>query len=193
MLAVAAARAGARSVTAVDVSRRAVLAARVNGRLNGACVRSLRSDLFGAVDGERFDLIVSNPPYIPAAGDVLPPRGPQRALDAGRDGRLLVDRILAQAPRHLRPGGVVLVVHSSINGPGRSLERLREAGLEADVAFRQRGPLGPVVTSRARLLEQRGLLAEGQRDEEIVVIRGRRPNLKRVRPRLSSETAETGV
>lgn len=175
VLAVAAAGAGARRVTAVDVSRRAVFAARLNGRLNGHRIRTRRGDLFGAVAGERFDLIVSNPPYVPAAGDELPARGPGRALDAGRDGRLFVDRLLVEAPAHLRPGGVVLVVHSSVNGVDPSLERLRSAGLDADVAFRHRGPLGPVVTGRAPLLEQRGLLAPGQRDEDIVVIRGTAP------------------
>ena len=110
-LAIDAALHGARSATAVDVSRRAALAARVNGRLNGVRVRALRGDLLEPVSGERFDLIVSNPPYVPAAEDSLPARGPRRALDAGRDGRALLDRVCAQAPAHLRPGGTLLVVH----------------------------------------------------------------------------------
>jgi release factor glutamine methyltransferase len=172
ILGVAAGRAGARSVTSVDISLLAVLTARLNGRLNGLRIRSMRSDLYGAVAGERFDLIVSNPPYIPAAGDDIPAGGPERALDAGRDGRLFVDRVLDAAPGHLRPGGVVLVVHSSINGTETSLGRMRDRGLQADVAFRHRGPLGPVVTARAALLEERGLLAPGEREEEILIVAG---------------------
>ena len=74
--------------------------------------------------GERFDAIVSNPPYVPAPTDELPARGPARAWDAGRDGRALLDRICAQAPDHLRPGGVLLVVHSSLLGYERTAELL---------------------------------------------------------------------
>src|SRR5687767_636669 len=120
-LAVRAALAGPREVTAVDVSRRAVAAIRLNAALNGVKVRARRGDLLGAVAGERFDAIVSNPPYVPAPSDELPARGPERAWDAGRDGRALLDRICAAAPDHLRPGGVVLLVHSSLLGVERSL------------------------------------------------------------------------
>jgi methylase of polypeptide subunit release factors len=74
-LAVAAARHGAGDVTAIDVSRRAVVTARINARLNRVRIRALRGDLFAPVTGERFDVIVSNPPYVPAAGDRLPTRG----------------------------------------------------------------------------------------------------------------------
>src|SRR4051794_23429108 len=109
-LAVAAARHGAGAVTAIDVSRRAVLTVRLNAGLNGVRVRALRGDLLAPVAGERFDAIVSNPPYLPADTDRLPRRGPAQAWDAGRDGRALLDRICAQAPAHLRPGGFLLLV-----------------------------------------------------------------------------------
>src|SRR5918997_5568589 len=65
-IAVSAALAGAGEVTAIDVSRLAVLSARLNARLNGVRVRALRGDLLAPVTGERFDAIVSNPPYLPA-------------------------------------------------------------------------------------------------------------------------------
>jgi release factor glutamine methyltransferase len=166
--------------TAVDVSRRAVLLARVNARLNGVRVRALRGDLLAAVDGEHFDAIVSNPPYVPSEQDTdeLPTRGLRRAWDAGRDGRVVLDRICAEAPGRLRPGGVVLLVHSSVNGVQATVDRLAAGGLEADVAARHAGPLGPLMASRAAALEARGLLRPGQRDEEVVVIRGRRPASK---------------
>ena len=79
VLAIAAARAGASRVTAVDVSWRAVIAAWLNARLNGVRLRVRRGDLLEPVRGERFDLIVSNPPYIPSEGDALPRRGPTRS------------------------------------------------------------------------------------------------------------------
>jgi release factor glutamine methyltransferase len=67
-LAIASWLAGAGRVTAVDASRRAVLGTRVNARLNGARGRVLHGDLCEPVAGERFDLIVSNPPHVPAPG-----------------------------------------------------------------------------------------------------------------------------
>jgi release factor glutamine methyltransferase len=105
LLAVTAALEGARA-TAVDLSRRAVLCAALNARLNGVQVRALRGDLFAPVGGERFDAIVSNPPYLPAEDDEVPARGRRRAWDAGRDGRAILDRLCAEAPAHLDAGGV---------------------------------------------------------------------------------------
>src|SRR5436189_72295 len=64
VLAITAARRGAHA-TAVDISRRAVLCAALNARLNGVSVRAVRGDLLAAVGDERFDAIVSNPPYLP--------------------------------------------------------------------------------------------------------------------------------
>jgi release factor glutamine methyltransferase len=171
-IAVAAARAGAGAVTAVDVSRRSVLTVRINARLNGVRVRALRGDLFAPVAGERFDVIVSNPPYLPAEDDALPSRGPERAWDAGADGRVLLDRICADARAHLNPGGAVLLVHSDLIGVDRTVTALQAGGLHVDVLERRRGPLGPLLTARAPLLEARGLLAPGEREEEIVVVRG---------------------
>jgi release factor glutamine methyltransferase len=178
-LAVCAGLRGARRVTAVDVSRRAVLTVKANARLNGVRVRALRGDLFTPVARERFDVIVSNPPYVPAEDDALPTRGPERAWDAGRDGRVLLDRVLDEGPAHLRPGGVLLVTHSSIIGTAATLARMEAAGLAPDVALRRRGPLGPLMHARVRHLEAQGLLRPGQRDEEVVVIRGRAPAERR--------------
>jgi release factor glutamine methyltransferase len=171
-IAVAAAGCGADPVTAVDVSRRSVATVRINARLNGVRVRALRGDLFAAVPGERFDLVVSNPPYLPAEDDALPEHGPARAIDAGTDGRVLLDRICAEAAGHLRPGGAVLLVHSSIIGIERTVEALGRTGLRADVLERRRGPLGPLLAARAPMLEARGLLAPGERVEEVAVVRG---------------------
>jgi release factor glutamine methyltransferase len=169
MLAITAAQRGARA-TAVDISRRAVLCAGLNARLNGVRVRALRGDLLAAVGDEQFDAIVSNPPYLP--GDAkLPKSGPQRAWEGGRDGRALLDRLCAQAPRHLAPGGVLLVVHSSLCGTDSTLAILGEQGLRAEVAVRHHGSLGPLLRARAAELEIRDLLGPGQREEEVVVVR----------------------
>ena len=178
-LAIAAARAGAAEVTAVDVSRRSLLTARVNAALNGVRVRALRGDLFAPVSGRRFEAIVSNPPYLPSEREGLPARGARRAWEGGRDGRLLLDRVVEDAPAHLCPGGVLLLVQSSVCGVEATLEGLSQAGLEPSVAERRRGPLGPLLAARAHELEARGLLRPGEREEEVVAIRAEAPTRSR--------------
>lgn len=168
VVAVSSACAGARA-SAVDVSRRAVLTARINARLNGTAVDARRGDLFGAVNGAAYDLITSNPPYVPCASDDLPSRGPERAWEAGRDGRVVLDRICDEAPAHLAPGGAILLVHSSLIGEDRTLERLAAGGLEAEVVRRERGPLGPLMRS----IQREGLIPAGIDEEDVVVVRGR--------------------
>jgi release factor glutamine methyltransferase len=172
-LAIRAALGGPRVVTAVDVSHLAVLTIRLNAAINRVRVRALRGDMFNAVTGERFDAIVSNPPYVPAATDHLPVRGRARAWDAGRDGRALLDRICDHARAHLRPGGLLLLVHSSLLGLEPTLDALRAHGLAADVAVRQRGELGPLMNGRRPHLEASGMLDEGQDEEDVLVIRAR--------------------
>jgi len=174
-LAVAAARMGATDVTAIDISRRAVLSCWLNTRCRTLPVRVLRGDLLGPVAGEHFDLVLANPPYVPAAGDELPTRGAARCWDAGTDGRAVLDRLCVELPPALAPGGVLLMVFSALCGVERTVRRLEEAGLEASVVARRVEPFGPVMSARAGMLEARGLLAPGQRYEELVVVRGRAP------------------
>jgi release factor glutamine methyltransferase len=171
-IAISAALAGARSVTAVDISRRAVLTVRLNARLNGVRVEALRGDLLAAVPGRRFDVIASNPPYLPSDAEALPARGRARHTEAGTTGRVLLDRLIDAAPAHLAPGGVLLVTHSSVNGEEATLERMRSAGLDASVVERRRGALGPLLAARAPQLEERGLLPPGERSEDLLVVAG---------------------
>jgi release factor glutamine methyltransferase len=170
-LAVAAGKAGATRVIAVDTSRKAVATVRVNGALNGVRVEAMRGDLFEPLDGRRVGAIVSNPPYLPSAHEGLPGRGPERAWEGGRDGRAVLDRIAADAPRHLEPGGVLLLVQSSVCGTDSTLQRLHQAGMTAAVVERRRGPLGRLLAARVEQLEARGVLRPGEREEDIVVIR----------------------
>ncbi|WP_340384856.1 HemK2/MTQ2 family protein methyltransferase [Streptomyces sp. SS7] len=172
LLAVEAARLGGR-VTAVDISWRAVLTARCNAVLNGQSVRVRHGDLTSAVRGRRFDLVIANPPYVPAPDD-RPPRGLARAWDAGRDGRLLVDRVCDAVPQVLRSAGTLLLVHSHLCGIDRTLDRLAGAGLRTDVVERARLPFGPVLRSRLGRLRERGM-ATGDAMEELVVIRAEQP------------------
>ncbi|ALO98033.1 Putative methyltransferase [Streptomyces hygroscopicus subsp. limoneus] len=173
-LALEAARRGA-EVTAVDVSRRAVWTARLNAWLTRLPVRIRRGNLFAPVRDRTYDLILANPPYVPAPEAGRGPHGRARAWDAGRDGRLLLDRICRDAPALLRPGGVLLIVHSALSGSDRTLELLRAAGLKASVVRRRWIAFGPVLRSREDWLRRSGLLAPAEDREELVVIRAERP------------------
>ncbi|WP_312018658.1 HemK2/MTQ2 family protein methyltransferase [Streptomyces sp. I05A-00742] len=170
---VAARRDGAR-VTAVDSSARAVLNTRLNALLTGCRVEVRRGDLLAPVAGRRFDLVLANPPYVPSPDGSFPGHGQARAWEAGGDGRAVLDRLCAEAPPLLRPSGVLLLVQSALSGEVRTLDLLRRAGLETDVVVRRSMPLGPVLRGRADWLRERGLLAAGQEEEEVVVIRGQR-------------------
>jgi release factor glutamine methyltransferase len=171
LLAVTAARQGAADVSAVDVSRRAVATARLNLRRNAVKGSVVRGDLLNAAPAGDYDVIVSNPPYVPAQTDEIPVRGVARAWDAGRDGRVVVDRICTEAPARLAPGGRLLMVHSDVCDADRTLELLRDAGLEAEVTMRRRLAFGPVMRRRERFLQDSGLLRGDAGHEEIVVVR----------------------
>jgi ribosomal protein L3 glutamine methyltransferase len=115
-IAIACAKALPRSrVDALDISAEALQVAASNVRRHrlGRRVRLVRSDHFSALAGERYDIIVANPPYVGRREmSGLPPEyrhEPPLALAAGRDGLDSVRVILREAGGHLRPGGLLIV------------------------------------------------------------------------------------
>ncbi|MBW3363032.1 methyltransferase [Streptomyces sp. 09ZI22] len=172
-LAVHAARLGAR-VTAVDISRRAVLCARLNAALHRQRVTVRYRDL-STLDRGAYDLVISNPPYVPAPAVLPPVRGRARAWDGGLDGRAVVDQVCVTAASVLEPGGTLLMVHSAMSGVGTTLDALHGLGFDAQVIDRELIPLGPVMRSRLLWLRDQGLMDDEQQDkEELVVFRARR-------------------
>jgi ribosomal protein L3 glutamine methyltransferase len=101
-------------IDAVDLSAGALALARRNVAAHrlGDRITLHRGDLFKPLGSSRYDLILSNPPYVDAAGMAkLPPEyrhEPRMALAAGDDGLALVRRILAEAPKHLTKNGNLL-------------------------------------------------------------------------------------
>jgi ribosomal protein L3 glutamine methyltransferase len=102
-------------IDAVDISRDALEVARRNVEDYALAdrIRLVRSDLFAGLNGERYQLIVSNPPYVTQAEmDALPAeyrKEPALALAAGADGLDVVRRILADARDFLAPRGLLVV------------------------------------------------------------------------------------
>ena len=121
-------------VVAVDASMAALEVAQFNmQRLNLGNVRLLHSDWFSSLQGERFDMIVSNPPYV-AAGDTHLAQGdvrfePRTALISGADGLDDIRRICAQTKAHLKSEGWLMFEHGYDQAmQARAL--LQQAGFE---------------------------------------------------------------
>jgi len=133
-------RSGA-EVTAVEASQASLAVAWENAThiLGPGRLRLLAGDWFAPVAGERFGLIVANPPYV-AEGDSHLSRGdlrfePRAALVAGPDGLDCIRRIIREAPAHLAPGGWLLFEHGYDQAEiCRNL--LRESGLQEVVSIR---------------------------------------------------------
>jgi release factor glutamine methyltransferase len=120
-------------VAAVEASEAALEVAAANARTLGAAVRFLRGDWYAPLAGERFDLIVANPPYVAAADPHLGQGDlrfePRRALtDGSADGLASLREIVAGAPAHLAPGGLLAVEHGYDQGEAVAA-LFRNAGL----------------------------------------------------------------
>lgn len=180
VVAIAAAELGAASVTAFDICPRAVRCSQGNAVHAGVEINVRQGSCSGALDYAPFDVIVSNPPYVPTppAGDteVIPmTAGPAWAWNAGIDGRMVLDPLCESAASMLAAGGSMLLVHSALSGVEQSLESLRSTGLDAEVVAAQCIPFGPVLSARAGWLEVTGRIQKGCRIEELVVIRADKP------------------
>jgi release factor glutamine methyltransferase len=133
-------------VTAVDLSPAALVVARDNAARLGADIEWLDSDLFTALAGRSFDLIISNPPYVAEAdphmtqGDVR--FEPRSALTSGADGLDAIREIVKRAPAHLENGGWLLMEHGWDQGVavGRLLDNagFAEMFLARDLAGQER-------------------------------------------------------
>lgn len=136
-------------VIATDISERALLLARANVRLNGVeqRIEFRRGDLFEPVAGERFDLILSNPPFVITPREAGAPVYEYR--DGGMTGDGLAERVVREAPALLAAGGTLLCL-ANWESPwgGNGLERVR--GWIADAA-ETAGPLDAWVIERDRV------------------------------------------
>ena len=160
LAAVLAARAGCR-VVATDVVPEAVACARANAARNGVGdrVEVLQGDCYEPVSGRRFHLICASPPQMPT------PPGRERddaaaaADNGGVDGWDILDRLIAGAPAHLRPGGRLVFTLFAFLGPRGAWTRLEAAGLEPSILARETQAFPRI--GYERLEHIRGLDTEG--------------------------------
>ena len=179
-VAIAAAEMGAASVTAFDICPRAVRCSRGNAVDAGVDVDVREGSWTGALSCGPFDVIVSNPPYVPIAPEadsrLIPSSaGPEWSWNGGADGRLILDPLCEAAPKLLRDGGSMLLVQSAFADVERSVQMLRDNGMKAEIVASQWIPFGPVLSAQAKWLEDIGRLRTGCRKEKLVVIRADKP------------------
>ena len=144
-------------VTAVDVSAAALIVARENAASIGVNAEFVQGAWFEELDGRRFDLIVSNPPYV-ATGDPHLQQGdlrfePAKALASGEDGLADIRIIVADAPAYLREGGWLLFEHG-YEQADVCRDLLLDAGFgevisRADIAGLPRVAGGRLLTSKS--------------------------------------------
>ncbi len=148
-------------VDAVDISDDALaLAAENKARLHAENVRLVKSDLFAGLQGEHYDLIVTNPPYVTnAETDALPQEysyEPELGLRAGDDGLDLALRILRDAPLHLTEDGVLIC---EVGEAERALSRLLPELPLAWVEFKV-GQMGVFVVECRDLVTYHGRIRQ---------------------------------
>ena len=144
-------------VTAVDISAAALAVARQNAATTGAAVEFVEGKWFEPLAQNRFDVIVSNPPYV-AAGDAHMQKGdlrfePPMALISGHDGLNDIRAIVAGATAHLRAGGWLLFEHGH-DQADVCRDLLLDAGFEeilnrADIAGLPRVAGGRLLTPKS--------------------------------------------
>ena len=122
ILGIHAARQGAK-VTASDINPHAVECTRQNALKNNASIGVIRGDLFEGIKDD-FDVIAFNPPYLP--GKAASTSWIEKAWSGGEDGGEIAVRFLAEAWRHLAPGGSVYLILSSLGGLTSVLKSAKE-------------------------------------------------------------------
>jgi len=121
-------------VVAIDVNPNAVKCAKENARRNDVLdkIDFICGDLFNPLrENLCFTLIIFNPPYLPS--EEKPEEWLEYAWAGGVDGRSVIDRFLMALPRHLKHGGRLLMVQSSLSDIEKTITLLRERGFKVEV------------------------------------------------------------
>lgn len=126
-------------VVATDINPWALRCATKNLIANRAFNVELREgNLFEPVQGEKFDLILFNTPYLPTGEDEVLNDELNTAWDGGTDGREVIDRFLDGLCGHIRRGGRVQLVQSSLSDVERTTLRLEELGFQVSITAREK-------------------------------------------------------
>jgi release factor glutamine methyltransferase len=166
LIGILAARRGHR-VVATDVVAGCSECTRANALLNGVAdrVEVRTGDLFAPVNGEAFDLIATNPPQMPTPPDREWNDAQSRADNGGPDGWVILDRIIHEAPRYLKPQGRLVFTLFGFLGIERALKKLQAAGLDPRVLAREEQSFPRIGRERLdhiRSVDDEGILPPGR-------------------------------
>jgi release factor glutamine methyltransferase len=129
-------------VVAIDVNPYAVKCAKNNARMNGVgnSVSFIQGDLLAPLRTRmEFDLILFNAPYLPSE-ESEKDSWMGRAWAGGVSGRNVIDRFICEAPEHIKPGGEIMLMQSTLSDVEQTLRNLEERGLETSVIAKQNLP-----------------------------------------------------
>ena len=130
-------------VVASDINEEAVKAVKSNARNNNIVLRVVSSNLFEKIEG-KFDFIVFNPPYLPEKT-----LHRDKQYYGGRTGREVIHKFIESSGSHLKKGGKILIVISSITGEKEVIEIFHSCGFTSKVAARQKVPWEELIVIEA--------------------------------------------
>lgn len=129
----------ARKVIATDINQYAIDCAIKNIVTNRAFnIEVRKGNLFEPVEGEKFDLIIFNTPYLPITEDEQMEDELNSAWDGGADGRAIIDQFLEKLLDHIKEDGKVQLVQSSLSEVEKTLEKLDSLGFDAAVTAKEK-------------------------------------------------------
>jgi release factor glutamine methyltransferase len=151
ILAVVAARRGARLAWAVDIDNNAPPIVHVNAKLNGQerRIRPILGNMFKPFNNVKFDLIMCNPPSLPMSDT----SGSVACYSAGREGRRFIDALISESGRHLAPNGVLAFVNTSLANMALTERMLACNGYTHQVVMSQLMPFRPFYFVHREWLE----------------------------------------
>jgi len=148
----------AERVIGIDLNPHAVRCAKANAKTNGVEGKMdlVLGDLFQPLKpDEKFDLILFNPPYLPTPEREGKRSWLEKAWSGGPSGRRVIDRFLFEAPRHLKEGGIILLLQSSLSSAKKTLRVLEKAGLKPKVVNKIIFPFETIFLLRATKTAER--------------------------------------
>ncbi len=141
-----------KNVIATDINEHAIKCALKNTISNKTYNLELRhGDLFEPLQGEKFDLILFNTPYLPTSEDEKLDDELNNAFDGGLDGRKTIDKFIDDVTDYLKEGGRVQLVQSSLSDNEKTLQRLEEMGFEAEITAREKCFFEEIVVITGKL------------------------------------------
>ena len=142
----------ARKVVVTDLNPQAVHCAKINAKFNGVSEKMeyLAGDLFRPIKKtEKFSVLIFNAPYLPSENEEQE-TWIGRAWAGGPTGRQIIDRFLADATHYLKRAGRVLLVQSTLSHVSKTINKLQEAGLWANVIAKRKVAFETIVVIEAK-------------------------------------------